>query len=350
MEFKPNLEESIQRMKGLWNLDLPLDREPTSVHLPSPPGRIADGSFFGRLDDYIRFQEMALGQQAQVHDDRFPVVFPQYGHALIAALCGSPIRGESETVWAVPTIDDIGAAADTLHLDWDNEWGARYREDLARLLNWAEKRCAVAIYEVEGVSDTLSALRGPQPLMYDLHDSPEAIDRLAKRITDLLIEFVHWNQREVGSQQNWYEGIVTDWALWMPSGSICFAEDAKVMMSPELYRTAIMKWDRYLTKAFNRTHLEVHTEGNHQIENFGAVEGVSCMAIQNPLRMRPEHREIIRTLLGKKVFYISVGSDQIEELLSFTGTRGIYLSTSAGTAREAHAVLEMIERLTQRYC
>jgi len=188
VEFKPNLADIVERMRRFWRLEQPLDRVPALVTLPADPQWKGDGTFFGRLDDYIASQERHLDLQAEVPDDAIPMVHPQYGHALVAALCGSPIHASSGTVWAVPFLRSL-EQAEELRLAWDNEWGGRFQEDLGRLREWARGRCALANYEVEGVADTMAALCGTAEVMLAAHERPETLAHFAARVTGLLIEF-----------------------------------------------------------------------------------------------------------------------------------------------------------------
>ncbi|MBN1671526.1 MAG: hypothetical protein JXR37_10860 [Kiritimatiellae bacterium] len=347
LEFKPNLTEAVERMRRLWALEDPLDRVPMCVRIPYPAKhpKKADGTFFGRPEDYLEEMEAKFAAQALVPDESFPMVHPQYGHALISALCGSPIRAAAETVWSIPIINDLGETGN-LHLDWDNEWGTRFRADCDLMLERARGRYAVGTYEVEGVSDTMSALFGAEKLLYAFYDDPEGVQRFATRVTDLLIEFGRWNSGNIGAPQDLLGGEVCDWSLWMPQNSCATTEDASVLYSPDCYRQFIQEHDRRLSGAFTRTLIEVHKEGNHQIAAFGEVDGISMLTIQNPLDMQPAHREAVRNLLGKKIFYIGVKPDQIEDLLRFTGLRGVLLVSTASSVNEARKILAQAETLT----
>ena len=349
LELKPNLVDAVERMKRLWNLLDPLDRVPMCVSVPYERRheRTADGTFFGRSEDYLEEMEAKFEAQALIPDEFFPMVHPQYGHALISALCGSPIRVAAETVWSVPILNDLGAA-DGLCLDWNNEWGRRFRQDCDLMLGRAQGRYAVGTYEIEGVSDTMSALLGAEKLQYGFYDDPGGVRRLAAQVTDLLIEFGQWNYEHIGAPQDVLGGEVCDWSLWMPANSCATTEDASVFYSSETYRKAIKEHDRRLSAAFTRTLMEVHKEGNHQIREFGDVEGFSMLTIQNPLEMQPEHQEAVRELLGKKVFYIGVRPDEIGPVLRFTGVRGVLLVTTASDVAEANNILQQAEELTGR--
>ncbi|MHB0878155.1 MAG: hypothetical protein ACYC5O_19135 [Anaerolineae bacterium] len=348
LEFKRNLPATVERMDRLWNLEEPLDRVPALVTLPAGEERRADGSFFGRLDAYLAFQERSLRRQAEVADDAIPVVYPQFGHALIAALCGAPISGGAETVWVQPCLNDLAAAAD-LHLDWGNPWAQRFLEVLGRLQEWASGRCVVANYEVEGVSDTMAALRGAQQVILDAYDCPAGLDAFAARVTDVLIEFGHWCSEHVGQRQPLLGGETVDWRLWMPPDSIAFTEDATVMCDPAFYRRHIQRHDTRLASAFTRTMLEVHHEGNHQIEAFGEVPGVSLLTVESFAGMQPRHRDAVRRLLGKKAFMFSVRPEDVDDLLAFTGVRGVLLSLGAPDAAAANRILADLERATERH-
>jgi hypothetical protein len=347
IEFKPEFPRVVERMKRLWDLDEPLDRVPAVVSIPPPQeadGRgDLDGRFFGRLEEYIAWQERVFRARAAVTDDMLPVVHPQYGHALIGGLCGSPIEARSGTVWSHPVIDDLDRVGD-LRLDWENELGRMYRADCERLLEWARGRCLVAHYEIEGVADTMASLRGASAFCMDLVESPEAFRKFAERVTDILIEFGRWNHEHVCARQGPAAGTGTAWSLWMPAGAMTFAEDASVLLSAAQYRENIQAHDRRLSAAFTRTLLEVHGEGNRHISAFGEIDGVSGMAIQDPLDMQPADREAVRRLLGKKVFYIWTKRRRIGELLAFTGTRGILLGLNADTPEEAVEILDELRR------
>ena len=76
-----------------------------------------------------------------------------------------------------------------LRLEWSDEWGQRFRHDLAELLAWARGCVSVRNYEVEGVTDTTGALTDPVTWLTDPIAQPGVVRGFADRVTDLLIEF-----------------------------------------------------------------------------------------------------------------------------------------------------------------
>ena len=61
--------------------------------------------------------------------------------------------------------------------------------------------------------------------------------------------------------------------------------------------------------------LKSTTKGTHQIKEFGGTSGISIMTIGNPLKMKQEHREDVRKLLGSVNFYIYIQPDEIEDVM-----------------------------------
>ncbi len=347
LEYKPNLKEAVARMKRFWNLEEPLDRVPVEIYLPMSDERKADGSFFGRLNEYMELMEEYFKRHSEVDDEYFPQLAPQYGHAAISALCGSQIKVLSHTVWSVPFIDDL-AMADDLFIDWENDWGKRFREDYEIIIERSKGKYATGPYEIEGVSDTYSALRGPEKMFYDFYDNPSGAHKLAGRITDILIEFGKWCNKNIAQRQNILGGLTNVYGIWMPEDSCITTEDASVMYSRQFYCSYIKEHTQRLASAFNKTLIEVHDEGTHQIKEFGDTRGIDLMTINNPLKMDAEHRNDIRNLLGKRAFRIGAEPDEIEELLEFTGLKGILLATTASSVESARKILENIMRITQK--
>lgn len=152
----------------------------------------------------------------------------------------------------------------------------------------------------------------------------------------------------IGREQPLIGGETTGWRVWMPPRAMCTAEDATVMYSPAFYRRHIRPHDRRLTDAFGAYMFEVHHEGEHQFGEFGDLPGAGLLTIESFRRMAPAHREALRSLLGRKYFLFSVQLDEVDELLAFTGTRGVMLSLSAPDLPAAKRILGELERATGR--
>ncbi|GEM_PF-5700804 len=347
LEYKPNFPEAVERMKRFWDLEEPGDRVPAAIYLPEPEGRKADGSFYGRLGDYVAHMEEYFRLRADVPDEYFPTVVPQYGHTMISVLLGCEVRHAAETLWSIPCMTGEVPEAD-LSLDWGNEWGARFREDYERLLETARGRYAVGQYEIEGVSDTYSAVRSAERMFYDFADEPEKAHRFTSRIVDALVSFGRWNQRNVSDRQDLMGGMTSVYPIWMPRDSCVTTEDHSVMFSREYYSETIRRHAERLTSSFACTLMEVHGEGNHQIRSFAGMAGVGLLTLGNPLGMGAEHRADVQSLLGRKRLRFGVEENKIEEVLEFTGIRGVLLCFAADSVASANRILGRLEKATQR--
>jgi hypothetical protein len=347
MEFKPNLRDTAHRMARFWNLEEPEDRVPVMIALPNP-GINLDGRWFGRLDAYRVMMEEHFAWRANVRDEYIPRVNPQYGHAMIAAVCGSPICAKAETVWALPVIDDARRAGE-LRLDWANPWSRQILEDYDTLLRKARGRYAVGEDEIEGVSDTAAALRGAEGLFMDIHNNPGAAGALLSRVAGILIEYRRWNHENVGARQDLCGGMTTAYSMWMPEGSAATCEDASVMMSGPYFREHIFAHTARFTASCVRTIMEVHAEGFHQIKEFGDMPGVSLLTVGNPLNMEARYQADVRKLLGKKCFRFGVRRlDDIDTVLDFAGIKGVFLVIHVENLADAAKALVRAEKATQR--
>ena len=347
LEYKPNLNEAVRRMERFWALEPPEDRVPVLIHLANGVRGGLDGYYFGRTKVYADNAEEHFKRRAEITDEFIPQFFPQYGHVIFAALCGAEIKHAAQTLWAMPLINDLQAAAE-LRLDWNNDWGKRFIEDYAYLTERARSKCYVSEYGLEGVSDTLSAFRGAEQVFFDFADDPIAAHALAVRVTDLLIEFGKWNNAHISGRPGAPEGMSSDWAFWMPCGSCCTAEDFAAMCGADFYRAHIKEHAQRLASSFTQTVFEVHKEMNHLIGDFGDTNGISLMTIENFFGMDARHRVELKRLAGKRCFYIGAQPDRIEDVLSFMGTKGVLIVTHARSTDEAKIILDNAERVTQR--
>ena len=345
LSFKPNLHETVDRMRRFWALEVPLDRVPMIIHLPSAREGGLDGSFFGRIEEYAEYMEEHFERRAGVADEYIPQVTPQFGHSIIAALCGAELSHSAETVWTRPIINDLTARA-PLRLDWENEWGKKFREEYRYLLARAKGKYAVGEYEIEGVSDTLSAVRGAENIIHDFYENPEAARELARQVADILIEFGKWCNVELG--QDLLGGMTSGYGLWMPKASCVTTEDFTVMCGPGFYDTYIKEHTERLASSFAKTLMEVHKEGNHHIKGFGNTSGVSIMTIENLMGMDDRHFRSLKELFGRMCFFIHVRPDQVRSVLEMTGTKGILLATYASSVEKAGEILKTAENSTQR--
>jgi len=345
LEFKRNLSETVERMKLFWAMEEPEDRVPIQIFVPKHEDG-PDGTFFDRRDDYIKNMEAHFAEQAKIMDDSIPTVAPQYGHALISALCGSPIKCYNQTVWSVPIIDNANQA-DELYIDWDRPWSQKILADYNYFLERSRGRYAVGEYEIEGISDTMSALRGAEGVLTDFMVDPIAANKLASRVTDILIEFAEWNHKHIGSKQELLGGISTVYRFWMPAMSGVTTEDHMVMVSSQYYEEHVQPHTARLASSLTKTLMEIHQEGMHHITAMAETKGVDLLTC-HPFRLNDEQQEAMRRQLGKKYFRMGCCPDTVHDILAFTGLKGILLCYQAETVRDAEIMLAAVEKATQR--
>ncbi|MDP7395831.1 MAG: hypothetical protein QGF67_05065 [Lentisphaeria bacterium] len=108
--------------------------------------------------------------------DAFPVVWPNYGPGVLAAMIGAEPEVRDETVWFHPRaqvkIDDLSFAVDS-----SDPWLQRIRDiNKAAAARWGDL-VQVGMTDLGGAFDVLSTFRPGEQLLLDLYDHPGAVMR-----------------------------------------------------------------------------------------------------------------------------------------------------------------------------
>lgn len=109
--------------------------------------------------------------------DAFPNIFPNFGPGSIAAYMGADVESGNETVWFKPTsvlpIEDI-----TFEYLPDNKWYLRTKKLVEAAMDRWQGAVQIAMTDLGGNLDILSAFRPAEKLVFDLFDAPQEVKRL----------------------------------------------------------------------------------------------------------------------------------------------------------------------------
>ena len=179
LESKPDFSEAMKRIYA-WYEQAIIDRVPvrftrhnaefeTSEDIWKPHWRDLKDKWFDeeyQVDKYLR--EL---KGKRFYGETFPVFFPNLGPAVSAAFYGCPLEFGDVTSWSLPIIADY---KQELKLDWNSPYMTKL-EDLTRcVLEACEGKFIVGYSDLHGGMDVLAALRGTEPLLFDLVDQPDA--------------------------------------------------------------------------------------------------------------------------------------------------------------------------------
>lgn len=109
--------------------------------------------------------------------DAFPSIFPNFGAGSIAAYMGAEVENGNETVWFTPT-SELPIEEITFEYQPGNKWYLRTKEFIEAAMDRWQGAVQVAMTDLGGNLDILSAFRSSEKLLLDLFDAPEEVKRL----------------------------------------------------------------------------------------------------------------------------------------------------------------------------
>lgn len=109
--------------------------------------------------------------------DAFPQVRPNFGPGVIAAFMGCPLENGEDTVW-FHALEDSDLSTLTLRVDENNPWYRRIVSLTKAAIDRWQGLVQIGMTDLGGNLDILASLRDTQPLLLDLFDKPEEVERL----------------------------------------------------------------------------------------------------------------------------------------------------------------------------
>ena len=123
--------------------------------------------------------------------DALPIHNPWLGPDQFSAWLGADItfKPRDNTSWVKPFIEDWDAFGEP-RLDAANRWWRLYLEILRESVRRGRDRWVTCYPDLHTGIDGLAAMRGPERLMFDLLEQPEAVERAMRSMTRLWKEIV----------------------------------------------------------------------------------------------------------------------------------------------------------------
>ena len=129
---------------------------------------------------------------------------------------------------------------------------------------------------LRGVVDMLAAYLGEEKLCTSLYDEPRQLERLAASFARLYIEVA---RRGLAMRPPWNGGYTSVWGVHAPGDLVDYQMDASSLISPELYRRHISRYDEMVLQEFSYSVLHLHACGMHLVDTIGRMRGVRAVEI-----------------------------------------------------------------------
>jgi len=199
ISFDAQRWEQIKINSQKWwagELDRPLfqvrlhGRQPGRNPCKLPPLDMANNAF----SDFISFFELSVPAEEIIDRwdyglccmefiaDGFPQVWPNFGAGVTAAFLGATLENSADSTWFHYDgyTEDIEKLM--LHFDPQNKWFQRVKEIVSCAVSRWQGLVQVSFTDLGGVLDIISSFLGPEKLMMEMFDNPDALKRLIGRV------------------------------------------------------------------------------------------------------------------------------------------------------------------------
>lgn len=342
-----------ERFAAWWRQDglivhitAPLDR-PRAASAPPPlaePNTLTDAWLDPAWRVWRAEQEMA---HTYYGGDAFPYFDTQIGPGSLGIFLGATPQFAPDTVWYEPCIADPDNHP-APRFDARSAWLLKHTALIEAGLRASQGQYLVGMPDLIENVDTLAALRGTQPLMYDMIERPEwvaarvaDINQAYYQAFDLLFDLI---------RDPWGGNAFSAFKIWGPGRTAKVQCDASALISPRMFGDFVVPalteqcaWLDYSMYHLDGTQAIVHLDALLAIEPLAAVEWTPQAG--RPQGGSPLWFDLYRQVLdaGKSVQAILVEPQEVLPLLDAVGTKGVYVMTEAATEAEARALEDAVE-------
>jgi hypothetical protein len=221
--------------------------------LPNGPLQPRDIDLEAFRQDY----EALLASHAATGADVPWAAFPLFPLPWLEAIAGCPIQHRDGAIWAGHPWDSYERLAEGFELRPGNPWLDRLLQFTAWLVRLADGRFPVALSLMRGPADLLSALRGPQQMVFDLYDQPERVDLALERLTWFWTQVAEAQLAMIPPFHGGHAFSVIN--LWARQPGGWFQDDAIALWSPPFYRRHLRSHEECLSRSMAVTGIHLHS-------------------------------------------------------------------------------------------
>jgi hypothetical protein len=281
--------------------------------------------------------------RSELRADILPVANTQLGPGSLAAVLGAELSGGEDTIWVHAKAPDAPVV-----LDASNRWLRLHVELVNACRRLSDGRYFVGCPDlVEGL-DTLAGLRGTSPVLEQMYDDPEGLERDLSAVNDIWFDVF----------ERIYQAINVDgemafcyFSLWAPGRMAKLQSDISVMISVAHFRRFVVPFIREQCQRldYSMYHLDGvpairHLDALLEIEELDAIQWTP--GVGQPQGGDPCWYDLYRRIRasGKSIMPSWVEVDELAPLLDAVGHEGVNVLMHFQTPRDIDAALSIAER------
>jgi 5-methyltetrahydrofolate--homocysteine methyltransferase len=196
------------------------------------------------------------------YGDAWPKWWPNFGPGIAAGFLGARVYATADTTW-FESPDRVLIADLDLAFDVGNVWWQRVQALTRRAVERWGSSVAVGHTDLGGNLDILASLLTSERLLYDLHDNPGEVARLASRLTRLWLRYYDQLHALVAPAGRG----TTPWAaIWSPGRCYMLQSDFAYMISPRMFERFVLPDLAACCEELD--HAFYHLDGDGQIRHL----------------------------------------------------------------------------------
>ena len=261
-------------------------------------------------------------KKSPLYGDSFPRIWPNFGAGILAAVLGSSVRIDANTIWFEPAPE----------YDWDTLSTSINQENfwwqwISKLIQESAKRwqgdISIGFPDLGGGLDILASLRGTENLLLDLSLESERVENWAKQITERWLEAYRDLEHYIPSPQFGS----SCWApIWCPGSYYMLQSDFSYMISPAMFEKYVLPDLDTLCGELDYSfyHLDGKGQLNHldillSIENLDGIQWVPGDGAPPPEEWLPE---LSRIRSANKLCQVYVSPEGAIKIAQELGPKG----------------------------
>lgn len=318
-------------------------------HYPSGLASLPNGQLQPDDFDVAAFwpdYELLYARHAATPADAPWAAFPPFPMPWLEAIIGCPVHHRNGTIWAGHWLERYEQWSE-VDLTPANPWLVKLLEFTEGLVALSDGRFPVALALMRGPLDLLSALRGPERMVFDLFDEPQAADQALQRLTAIWQEVARLQAARIPPFQGGYGFSVIN--LWARKPCGWFQDDAIALFSPAYYRRFLGDCEAQLALSTSITGIHLHPNPLFSLDNLLTMAGLAVIEINldangpSVADLLPDFRRILE---HKNLAIWGEFSDEDFRLLRENlPARGLALQIMAATAGQVAERVDTLKRL-----
>lgn len=186
LSFKPDFDRAVERLEAWWHCEV-LDRACVQMYLSRPgkhsPYPVKNHATLRERWMDVEFSVMSAlcsCERTYYVGEAFPVYYPNLGPDVCATLLGAELEFAPTTSWAIPFVRNWKDVDFTPRFEGEYWSVIRKMTDLA--LEVGDGKWITGLTDLHMNGDLLSAIRGRERLCLDLHDRPDELREVIRKV------------------------------------------------------------------------------------------------------------------------------------------------------------------------